>query len=49
MSFSAKEMIPKRKSVRSFDGRPLSDGDKAALEQYMQAVGTSSTSVRRSP
>lgn len=38
MLFSAKEMIQKRKSVRSFDGRVLSDNDKAALEQYIQNV-----------
>lgn len=38
MSFSAKEMIQKRKSVRSYDGRGLRPKDKAALEQYMQTV-----------
>ena len=38
MSFSAKEMIRKRKSVRSYDGRGLSPEDKAALEQYIQTV-----------
>ena len=35
MSFNAKEIIEQRKSVRSFDGRPLSDKDKSALEQYI--------------
>ncbi len=38
MSFSAKEMIQKRKSVRSYDGRGLRAKDKAALEQYIQSV-----------
>jgi hypothetical protein len=38
MTFSAKEMIQKRKSVRSFDGRGLDPKDKAALEQYVQTV-----------
>ena len=38
MSFSAKEMIQKRKSVRSYDGRGLRAKDKAALEQYIQTV-----------
>ena len=38
MLFSAKEMIQKRKSVRSFNGAPLKDSDKAALEQYIQNV-----------
>ena len=38
MSFSAKEMIRKRKSVISFDGRGLGPEDKAALEQYIQTV-----------
>ena len=38
MSFSAKEMIRKRKSVRSYDGRGLGPEDKAALEQYIQTV-----------
>lgn len=38
MSFSAKEMIQKRKSVRSYDGRGLGAKDKAALEQYIQTV-----------
>ena len=38
MSFSAKEMIQKRKSVRSYDGRGLRAKDKTALEQYIQSV-----------
>ena len=27
MTFSAREMIRQRKSVRTFDGKPLSDAD----------------------
>ena len=38
MLFPAKEMIRKRKSVRSFDGRSLRDKDRAALEQFIQNV-----------
>lgn len=38
MPFSAKEMIRKRKSVRTYDGRGLRSKDKAALEQYIQTV-----------
>lgn len=38
MLFPVKETIKNRKSVRSFDGRPLSEADRAALEQYCQAV-----------
>ena len=38
MLFSAKEMIQKRKSVRFFNGTPLKDSDKDALEQYIQNV-----------
>ncbi len=38
MSFSAKEMMQKRKSVRTYDGRGLRQKDKAALEQYIQAA-----------
>lgn len=38
MLIPAKEMIQKRKSVRSFDGRSLSENDRAALEQYIQNV-----------
>lgn len=37
MSFSAKDMIRKRKSVRTFDGEPLKNEDRAALEQYIQS------------
>lgn len=36
MSFQAIEMIKKRKSVRTFDGNPLRDEDRAALLQYIQ-------------
>ena len=38
MLFSPKEAIRHRKSVRSFDGRPLKDGERAAMEQYIQSV-----------
>ena len=38
MPFSAKAMIKERKSVRSFDGRPISDEDRSALVQYFQTV-----------
>ena len=38
MLFPAKEIIRNRKSVRSFDGRPLSDKDRTALERYIQNV-----------
>ena len=37
MTFSAKDMIRKRKSVRTFDGEPLKNEDRAALEQYIQS------------
>lgn len=36
MQFPAKEMIRKRKSVRSFDGVPLRAEDRAALEAFAQ-------------
>ncbi len=38
MPFSAKEMIRNRKSVRSFNGKPLSDGDKSSLESYVMSL-----------
>lgn len=38
MQFSAKEMIRKRKSVRSFDGAPLRASDRAALESFTQTL-----------
>lgn len=38
MSFSAKAMIKGRKSVRSFDGRSISDEDRTALVQYIQTI-----------
>ena len=38
MSFSAVEAIQKRKSVRSFDGRPLSPEDRDALELFIRKV-----------
>ena len=37
MSFSVKEMIKKRKSVRSFDGRALRSEDRASLDQFIQS------------
>lgn len=37
MTFSAKDMIRKRKSVRTFDGKPLKNEDRLALEQYIQS------------
>ena len=37
MTNSAKEWIRQRKSVRTFDGRPLSAEDRAALESYVSA------------
>jgi nitroreductase len=38
MLFPAKEMIRKRKSVRSFDGAPLRAEDRAALEAFTQTL-----------
>lgn len=38
MSFSAKEMIKQRRSVRTFDGRVLSDEDRKALEDYLRML-----------
>ena len=38
MAFSAKETIRKRKSVRTYDGRPLSAQDREALEEYMRSA-----------
>ena len=38
MSFSAKEVIRSRKSVRTYDGRPLSGADKAALEDFLRSA-----------
>ena len=38
MSFSAKELIKQRKSVRTFDGKPLSEEDKKELENYIGAL-----------
>lgn len=37
MTFSAKDMIRKRKSVRTFDGKPLKNEDRLALEQYIKS------------
>ena len=38
MLFPAKEIIRKRKSVRSFDGTPLRAEDRAALETFTQTL-----------
>ena len=38
MAFSAKEMIRKRKSCRTFDGEPLKVMDRASLEKYIENV-----------
>lgn len=38
MVFFAKEMIQKRKSVRTYDGQPLKKEDRAALEQYISTT-----------
>lgn len=38
MSFSAKELIKKRRSVRTFDGRDLSKEDKSKLENYVNSL-----------
>ncbi len=38
MIFSAKDMIRQRKSVRTFDGRPLSDADRNKLEDYINTL-----------
>ncbi len=37
MTFSAKDMIRKRKSVRTFTGEPLKREDRAALGRYLQS------------
>ncbi len=36
MSFPVKELIRSRKSIRSFENRPLTESDHAALEKYLQ-------------
>lgn len=38
MTFSAKKMIKQRKSVRTFDGKTLSDEDKKNLESYVHSL-----------
>ena len=38
MTFSAKEMIKQRKSVRTFDGKALSDEDRNNLENYINSL-----------
>ena len=38
MTFSVKESIKDRKSVRTFDGRRLSDQDREALLKYIKTV-----------
>ena len=37
MTFSAKDMIRRRKSVRTFTGKPLKNEDRVALEEYIQS------------
>ncbi len=37
MKFSAKDMICKRKSVRTFTGEPLKNEDRAAIDQFIQS------------
>ena len=38
MTFSAKDMIRQRKSVRTYDGRPLSAADREKLENYINTL-----------
>lgn len=38
MAFSAKEMIKKRRSVRTYDGKGLKVMDRASLEKYIENV-----------
>ena len=38
MTFSAKEWIPRRRSVRTFDGRPLTEEDRRQLEAFLSAL-----------
>ena len=38
MAFSAKNMIRQRRSVRTFDGRPLSGADRNKLEDYINTL-----------
>lgn len=38
MAFSVKTAIRERKSVRSYDGRPLSEEDRAALAAFLEEV-----------
>lgn len=38
MTFSAKDMIKQRKSVRTFDGKPLSDADRKSLESFVSSI-----------
>ena len=38
MKFSAKNMIRQRRSVRTFDGKPLSAEDRNKLEEYLGAL-----------
>jgi len=39
MALSMKELMRHRKSVRTFDGRPLTDGDRRSLEEAVSALG----------
>ena len=38
MTFSAKEMVKQRKSVRTFDRKPLSDADRKSLEAFVSSM-----------
>lgn len=38
MNFSVKDMIKQRKSVRTFDGKPLSEADRKKLEEYLNTL-----------
>lgn len=39
MTFPAKDSIIKRKSVRTFDGKPLSAEDREKLQVYIDGIG----------
>ena len=38
MDLSARDMIKQRKSVRTFDGRELSDSDRKNLNEYISCL-----------
>ncbi len=39
MPFSVKDLIKQRKSIRTFDGKPLADEDRRSLVDYFAAAG----------